>query len=376
MALRGVLTADWHIEGMGNVFPNGSATQRQLAEIRKIYKYAGDHAIEHVFVPGDISDKTVLSESALIALITLLLQYDDHFTTYYMGGNHDFHSVESVKGTAARGVGAADAEEGVTSKTSLDVLRLLVDNGFLKRFKLFYAPDLLKIDGVNVCFMPFPHQKVLASPKPPLVLAHLEVAGAVGDNGRVLKHGNDEKFIRQAGDFVLSGHIHQYQHLKAKRFIYCGSPYQKNFGEALPKGFVEFTAKYAGGKLVVTHDFVNNKPGFTLQQKLIQSSADWEQLEHDASIRYKILIGEGVIVPKNVMRDFPNIVYLKGANKGTTVKTDGTIDTSGSLTVQDLPKFNTRTGLTKYLKAAELNGPQIKRAKSLVSEALNHLGLK
>jgi hypothetical protein len=367
MSLRGVVSADWHIGGMSKVFPNGGATTLQIAEIHKVYKYAADNAIRHVFIPGDISDKTVLTEHDLIALISLFLWYDDHFDSYYMAGNHDFHSVD---------VETKDGETKVTSKTSLDVLKLLVDNGMLKRFKIFYEPEMLKLDGVNVCFMPFPHQNVLAASRPPLVMAHIEVAGAIGDNGRVLKSGNDHRFIRQSGDFVMSGHIHLYQYLKAKRFAYCGSLYQKNFGESLPKGFIDFEAKYVKGALRVSHEFVSTKPGFTLQQKLIQESSDWESLVHDPTIRYKILTGEGVVVPKNVMKDFPNIVYLQGASATAKVKMDGTLDMTGTLTVQDLPKFNTRTGLTGYLKAAELNTQQIRRAKSLVAEALSHLGLR
>ncbi len=363
MALRGLVTADWHIGGMNKVFPNGTATGRQLVEIHKIYKYAADNGISHLFVPGDISDKTVLTEHELIAIITLLLQYDDDFDTYYTVGNHDFHSVNT------------DGDE-VQSKTSMDVLKLLVDNKMLKRFHLFYKPEVRKIDGVHVCFMPFPHQRVIATPKPPLIFAHLEMAGAIGDNGRPLKHGNVDQFIRQPGDFIYSGHIHQEQYLKNKRFAYCGSPYQKNFGESLPKGFRSFTAKYVNGKLAVSDEFINNKPGFVLEERLIQESADWDQLVHDESTRYKILIGEGVTVPKNVMKDFPNIIYVQGANKSMKLKVDGTVDTTGTLTVQDLPKFNKRTGLSGYLKSANLNPKQIKRAKSFVDEALNHLGLR
>ncbi len=362
MALRGVVTSDWHLGGMGKVFPNGGATKRQLAEVRKVYKYAGDNAIEHVFVPGDISDKTVLSEH-LIALISLLLQYDDHFFTYYTVGNHDFHSVD-----------VSESGEEIASKTSMDVLKLLVDNGFLKRFKLFYQPETIKIDGVNVCFMPFPHTEVIKSSKPPLVFAHIEMAGAIGDNGRVLKHGNDDKFIRRPGDFIFSGHIHQNQYLKKKRFAYCGTLFQKNFGESLPKGFIDFNAKYVNGKLVVSHEFIRNKPGFILQEKLIQESADWDTLVKDDSLRYKILIGEGVVVPKNVMKEFPNIIYLNGASKSMKVKMDGSPDMTGSLTVQDLPTFSLKTGMKKYLVDSDLDKKQRIRASSLVNEALAPLG--
>lgn len=363
MALRGIQTADWHFGGMSKVFPNGGATTRQMVEVDKIYGYAGVNGIKNIFIPGDISEKPILDQSDIIQLISMASRYDDDFITHYVVGNHDFHSVENI------------GKEGVISKTSMDVLKLIEDKGYLKNFHIHYKPKLVKIDGVYVCMMPFPHNEVLAAPRPPLVMAHIEMAGAIGDNGRILKHGNDDMFKRQPGDFIMSGHIHQYQHIKKKRFIYCGSPYQKNFGEALPKGFVDFTAKYVNGKLVVEHEFINNKPHFTLQQLLIQESADWDRLESDPNIRYKVLIGEGVIVPKNIMKDFPNIVYINGAAGTIKVNLDGSPDTTGSLTIQDLPKFNVKTGLKKYLKSAELTTAQSKRATELVRDAMNSLGL-
>jgi hypothetical protein len=354
MALRGIVTSDWHLNGMAKIFRN--PTEKQIAEIHKPYRYAAEHGISHVFVPGDMSDVPRMDEHTLISIITLLLTYDGHIHTYYQLGNHDVAH---------------------TTKTSMDVLKVLADSGFFKTFHLFYQPTLKKIDGINCCFMPFPHNQVLEAPKPPLVFAHIEVAGAIGDNGRPLKHGDDEKFKRQAGDFIFSGHIHQQQFLRSKRFAYCGSLYQKNFGEALPKGFLDFTAKYVnGGKLSVHHEFVNSHPDFTLETKLIESSDDWDTLTHDENIRYKILTGEGVIVPKNIMRDFPNIIYLMGAAKSVKVNMEQEEgERSAELTIRDLPKFNITTGLKRYLKESEMNDPQVKRAKSLVREARAALGI-
>lgn len=349
MALRGIVTSDWHLNGMNKIFR--SPTEKQIAEIHKPYRYAAEHGIEHVFVPGDMSDVPRMDEHTLIAIVKLLLTYDGHINTYYELGNHDVAH---------------------NTKTSMDVLKLFADSGFFKTFHLFYQPELRKIDGVNVCFMPYPHLEVLKAPKPPLVFAHIEIAGAIGDNGRPLKHGDDEKFIRQPGDFVFSGHIHQQQFLKSKRFAYCGSLYQKNFGESLPKGWIDFTAKYQDGKLVVKNDFIANKPDFTLETKIIESSDDWDSLTHDESIRYKILTADGVIVPKNIMKDFPNIIYLMGAGKSIKVNMEGddSVGQDASLTIKDLPKFSPTTGLKKYLKGAEMDDKQTKRARELVREAL------
>lgn len=352
MALHGIVTSDWHLMGMNSVFKD--PLSRQLNEIHKIYRYAADHSIEHIFVPGDMSDVAFLDDRTLIAIITLLLTYDQHFETHYMVGNHDVAH---------------------TTKTSMDVLKVLADSGFFKRFHLYSQPTTKKIDGVYCTFMPFPFEQVPVSEKPPIVFAHLEVAGAIGDNGRPLKHGNDEKFIRQEGDYVFSGHIHQHQILAKKRFAYCGNPYQKNFGEALPKGWIDFKAKYVNGELKVQPTFVANRPDFILETKVITCSDDWGTLSKEENIRYKILTEEGVIVPKNIQRDFPNIVYLRGAGKSVKVNMEQEEGTDSSSTIKDLPKFNVTTGLKTYLKSAEMDKKQVVRARSLVAEARHALGM-
>lgn len=352
MALQGIVTSDWHLLGMNKIFK--SPLERQLNEIHKPYRYAIEHGIQHMFVPGDMSDVPRMDDHTLIALITFLLSYDEHIDTHYMLGNHDVAH---------------------TTKTSMDVLKVLADSGFFKRFHLYTQPTVKKLEGVNCVFMPFPHEIVPQTPKPPVVFAHLEVAGAIGDNGRPLKHGNDEKFIRQEGDYVFSGHIHQHQILAKKRFAYCGSLYQKNFGESLPKGFIDFEAKYVNGQLKVTPNFISSKPDFTLETKIITCSDDWDTLSKEENIRYKILTEEGVIAPKNVMKDFPNIIYLMGAGRSIRVNMEADEHEGESSTIKDLPKFSVTTGLKKYLEAAELNNKQIKRARELVKEARHSIGI-
>lgn len=352
MALQGIVTSDWHLLGMNAIFK--SPLERQMAEIHKPYRYAIEHGIQHIFVPGDMCDVPFMDDHTLIALITFLLSYDDQVDTHYQVGNHDVaHS----------------------KKTSMDVLKVLADSGFFKRFHLYSQPTIKKIEGVNCVFMPFPHEKVPDCPKPPVVFAHIEVQGAIGDNGRPLKHGNDDRFIRQKGDYVFSGHIHQHQILHKKRFAYCGSLYQKNFGEALPKGFIEFEAKYVKGELKVKPTFIVSKPDFTLETKIITSSDDWDTLSREENIRYKILTEEGIVVPKNIMRDFPNIIYLKGAGKSVKVNMESEDGETASATIKDMPKFGVTTGLKRYLKSAELDKRQIKRAQELVKEARHSLGI-
>ena len=54
--LRALSTSDFHFEGLTKLFPHNHI-QRQIQELTKIYDYALDNGIKHIFIPGDISDK-------------------------------------------------------------------------------------------------------------------------------------------------------------------------------------------------------------------------------------------------------------------------------------------------------------------------------
>ncbi len=347
--LNAVVASDFHIGGMKKVLRDPLAYQ--IREIDKVYKYALSNSLEHVFVPGDLCHTPNMSDEELLAILTLLLTYDDSINTYYTLGNHD---VESVK------------------TSSLDVLAAIAGMGFFKRFHVFKQPYVKKIDGVYVAFMPFPHMEVPVCKRPPLVFAHIETPGAIGDNGKPLKSKEDQ-FVRQEGDFIISGHIHLHQYLKKKRFLYVGSLYQTNFGEQLPKGFLDIEARYSNGKLVVDYEQVNSKPNFVLETKVIESNEDWEQLSDSQQVRYKILVKEGLVVPKKVTEQLKNICSVTGIAK-TKVSTDDVAQTVGT-TVQNLPTLKITTGLKQYLTHAGHDPENVVRAQRLAKEVARSLGL-
>ena len=345
--LHGISTSDWHLGGMNRVLP--SPVEWMMEEIRKPYKYALENGIKHVFVPGDISDTHVMDSHTFINLLTLLLTYDDHVKTWYIRGNHDVaHKY----------------------KTSLDALEFMSNNGFFKNFRIFSSPKVVGIDGVSVGFVPFPGTGVKAK-RPPLLFSHVEEPGAVGDNGYPLKC-KESKIARTRGDFMISGHIHQYQSLESRRTLYNGSLYQKNFGEPLPKGFVDFTADYAEGKVDVHHEFINSKPNFELRTVKIKCSEDWGKIKDDPSLRYKVLIDKesGVIVPKDIALTRPNIVYMTGVD--SLVKVKDVQDMEGN-SLASLPKFNPVKGLRAYLEKAGLDPHLVHQGIKMSKEAWKHI---
>jgi DNA repair exonuclease SbcCD nuclease subunit len=348
--LHFLAASDFHVGGMLKVLVD--PLKWQIREINKVYQYALANSIKHLFVPGDLSHTPTLTYEELVALLTLLLTYDGSINTYYSLGNHD---VESVK------------------KSSMDLLKVLADSGFFKTFKVYKQPEVVKIDGVNVAFLPFPHLKVPESSKPPLVFAHIDTEGAIGDNGRPLKGGHDSELIRQPGDYIISGHLHKHQLLKKKRILYVGSLYQTNFGESFPKGFLECKAKYVDGKLKVKYEQINNNQDFILDTKIISSNEDWDSLDLSQHVRYKVLIDEGLVVPKHVTDKIRNIVSIAALSKKSKVQMEEIINKTHSIPVSHNIKIT--SGLSEYLKKSDLDPANIKKARALAKEAAHSLGL-
>ena len=343
--LRGISTSDWHLSGgLSRIFPL-KALEKQMAEIEKVFHYAVENNIKHIFMPGDISDKARLDEETFIALVGLLLKYDKYVSFYYLLGNHDVAHV---------------------GKTSMDVLQVFADSGVFKNVHLFSTPEVREIDGVDVGFVPFPHKAAPVNKRPALLFAHIEEAGAIGDYGIPLK-SSSTKLDRRPTDYVISGHLHTYQELKKQRTLFNGALYQKTFGESFNKGFVEFQARYKDRELQIRSTHVATKPSFRLDTITIEESRDWEKLEQGEHVFYRIYLGEGVVAPKNIVRDFPNIVQLNG----TTYRGKVTLEEKAS--VEDIPKITPLTGLVDFLHRFELSKAEIKRAVGLVKEAMREL---
>jgi len=339
-----VFTSDWHLTGLNKHFQDGD--ERILAEAEKIIQYALSNGIKYMIIPGDISDTPNLPFDTYQNLFNLFHKYDSLLTFIYVAGNHDFEHID---------------------KMSMNFMRRLTKTKAFKNLQIILKPERIEINGVPVNLLPFPALKTLSKKTGALNVAHVEYTGAIGDNGRTLK--TKQELQSHKNDFTISGHIHQYQYMKAKRAIYCGNPFQKNFGEALPKGFVHARVKLIGDKIEVEHKFVENKPSFSLLNIHITDLNDFKKLKHDSNIRYKLHVDPEVPVPADIMLQYPNItggiVYTghkdKAIEDADTIKIDrADID----------PEF----GLESFLGAEGLTQKQIKLALKEVHKAKNVLG--
>lgn len=344
--LEAIATSDWHLNGLNKHFINGN--ERILHEVDKIYQYAIKNGVKYVIVPGDISDTPDMGFDAYIALVIFLKKYDGIIETHYIAGNHDFSDID---------------------KTSMDLLQVLVENGFFKSFHLHLNPLKTKLEGIPVNFLPYPRLETLSSKKGALNFAHVEYTGAIGDNGRTLKTKHELQTIEK--DFTISGHIHQYQTVPKKRAIYCGNPFQKNFGEALPKGFIHFKASSKNGSIEVKHKFVDNRPSFILQNIDIENISDLKKLKSDDNVRYKLRVGADIVLPSDILLQYPNITggIFYASGKKASIEED-----LKELVVKQ-SKVNLETGLKRFLSAQGFDKRMINEARSMVKEAKNQLGI-
>ena len=329
MAFDFFVTSDWHIGSGKTLFDN--ILQKQIDEIHKIYQQALDMGISYIIIPGDISDTTNISTSEMIALVKLFSFYDKKITTYYIGGNHDYHS---------------------SNKSSVDLLKHLVNEKMFKTLYVITEPEHTVIEGVPVNFLPFPHTQLPSTKTGCINFVHMDTSGAVADNGLEIKLKTDTDF--GTDNVTISGHVHMYQYIKSKRWLYCGNPYQKKFGEALPKGFLHCTAKHKDGIIKFGHKFIDNKPDFILKTVKINTLSDLSKLKSGNNVAYKLIPEEGLLLPSDISTKY-NVasVHTKFVSNLAKIEKNSTIT----------------TGLKSFCADRELSEAMIKSAIKKVQDA-------
>jgi hypothetical protein len=158
--------------------------------------------------------------------------------------------------------------------------------------------------------------------------------------------------------------------------VFNGNPFQKNFGEALPKGFVHFKTKTEKNVVDFKHRFVDNHPSFTLQTIVIETAKDFSRLKNDDSIRYKLLVSPEVMVPADLRILYPNITggIFNSDTKKQDVNTDGPVVEQLGM-VSQVTRIKPTTGLKNFLIAEGYSKKEILLARSIVTEAMNELGI-
>lgn len=175
-----------------------------IKEIDKVLKYAYSHGIENIFLYGDISDNSNLSQDALKCLLDLFYRHKD-LLFFIILGNHDKKAKDSIKGH------------------SLKILKTLRKFKLLENVRIFSKPKSVNIGKEKVRFLPWPSTDFDESA---LNVAHIEVYKSKADNGRVFSTDR----LSKSKAVVVSGHLHTAH--SVRNTYYSGTLYQTKFGQS------------------------------------------------------------------------------------------------------------------------------------------------
>lgn len=303
--------------------------------------YAKDNGITVLIILGDIFDNPNPSQESQKRFLNYLKSID--LTVYAISGNHDVTS------------------EGEHS--------LVMSEFFTEELKgkvhIFTKPTLVKIAGVPVSFLPWPHTEPLTK-KPGLNIAHVTLSKAKSDLGRQLE---GVRIKRNENQFWIIGDLHTYQ-VYSSRVVYQGMMYQGSFGEMGPKGFGDFTVFVDDAGIRVEQEFIINKPPFELVKLKIDEASDFDKIQaYDKNnlVLYKLALGPDVVVPANLRQTYPNILDID-YGKNAVKKIDGkTISFKGVK--------NPLEGLKEYLMKDGLSEKEalegVKYSKQALKEIQN-----
>lgn len=341
--MRGVWVGDLHLDRLKKLYPN--ALELQAAEICKPLEYALSQGIKFVVFAGDIGEHPTLSEGALLVLLNTVVEYGKHLDIHIILGNHDF------------------AETGVHS---LKVLEFLQQNKLLK-CSIYIKATQVEIEGVAVNFLPYPYKKPLVCPSPTVNIGHFEVKGSLRDNGSV----SGSEYRIKDKNLWLIGHLHT-PHTIRNNVFYGGTLYQLNFGESLPKYWLDFSVKNKKGKFTFNVEYIENSPAFKLFNLEINTAHDLEKIKDKEHYRYKLFLKEGVILPEDVNIKYPQIYNISGYR---TRKELEALQQNIILPMEDqtLEKVDVFFGLDDYLRSKGANKQQAKRALHLAKLAQDKL---
>lgn len=282
---------DLHFDGvMSRYLPN--LNDLIIREVRKPLNYAREQGVRNVFFYGDIFHKPSASMSGVVLFLNLLTEYSD-LNIHVLAGNHD---KEATGGTLA-------------DHHSLSVFEALQRNGSLRNTHFYiHEPEVVKIDGTLVNFLPWPHNVLSAKA---LNVLHLEVEGCKLDNGRTSKGSHLD-----ASDYsCVVGHIHTPQRVGAAHF--SGTLYQTNFGESLPKFWHH--GSWSNRKLKIRK--VQNTPDFQLHNIIVNELSDLDAIPSDPSHLCKVFVHRSVALPVSFLQDHPNVVKHNSFKTETDLQT-------------------------------------------------------
>ena len=282
--LEGIAVGDLHLDKFNQSGWFDDPNALQVAHLDTACTYAMKSGIHHVFLLGDVCDRSRLSYEAQLALLACFCKWDGILSIYVILGNHDFD------------------ETGIHS---LQVLSAMHGFKMFKTIHIYAKAHQATIDGIHCNFLSYPTSTPIPAKLPTLNFGHFEVRGSLRDNGGTIRKGVEPD---DANEYIL-GHLHTPH--AGRNWHYTGTLYQLNFGESLPKSFTHFRAKYKGSKLVLKTKRIPSEPSFILENRIVTSRDDLT-FERNPNHLYKLFVEQDVVLPDDLLLKHPNIVKTVG----------------------------------------------------------------
>jgi len=235
-SLQVLMTADIHFN---NRLPHSKPMEDgvsdrmrdQLNVFCQMVDYAVEHEIEHLFVLGDVWDKSTLDAVTLRHTMEVMVSAAP-LNIWILPGNHDLYSAAGYKSFATDVYGVLEKEHIHYMETG----RPIELESWLKLWPMEYMKleeaaktlgdirENLDDDAFNYLMM---HQSVLGC-------TH---------GGWVCDDGLEPHLVCGGWDYVFSGHFHDVQHF-GDNGRYLGAPMQHHFGDVgRDRGFWKITFK-------------------------------------------------------------------------------------------------------------------------------------
>ncbi len=253
-----VAIGDAHFDGnINNLVEDGP--HFVYNELRGPCNYAANNGIKHIFMLGDTCNKPRMSYESHTALLRLFDAFPElHF--HIILGNHDLYGEDPRAGHSMQ----------LIMKTNR------------RNVSVYTKPTKKLIDGCKVQFLPYPHRSFDPTA---LNIAHVDVSGAVNDNGRPVKSEDASNAV------CVIGHIHTAQ--QVRRSYYPGTLYQTRYSEKEDKFFalIRFNNTKDYDIQLRRHD-----PAVLLRTLIVKTREDLEQADPDPRILYRLILQDGAEV--------------------------------------------------------------------------------
>jgi DNA repair exonuclease SbcCD nuclease subunit len=291
-----LLVGDTHIGRLANIFPDKDWQDWTLAPLRQVEAYAKNHGIKTILQTGDVFDVANPEQKLLRLLTKFLLNSELHWL--FGMGNHD---------VSHRG------------QHSLIMMNYLAKQKKLRNCHFFPTEAKIKLNNIPVVFLPWPKTTSRLLTEPSLVIAHVERAGAIYDDGRVVR-GHAFKLGKH---FWGIGHLHRYQLLE--NGIFPGAINQLRYGDIEQQYFIHLKIRKTAGRLRVKFKRIKFVPQFILRDLIIKKLADLQQLQHVPDNHFiRLIIHQDVAVPVEYLQHAQVLKYRFFGDKRDlqAIKTD------------------------------------------------------